>query len=94
MVAKPQPWGINRILRFILFIGPISSIFDYVTYFVMYFYFHCQTDSKADASLFQTGWFIESLMTQTLIIHVIRTNRIPFLQSVASWPLVVTSGRS
>jgi Mg2+-importing ATPase len=48
-------------------------------------------DSTYAAALFQTGWFVESLLTQTLIIHVIRTNKIPFLQSRASWPLIVTS---
>ena len=69
--------------------GPISSIFDYTTFFVMLRIFHCWDPSRA--SLFQTGWFVESLMTQTLIIHVIRTNKIPFLQSRASWPLTVTT---
>jgi Mg2+-importing ATPase len=89
-IARPRPWQIDEILRFILFIGPISSIFDYTTYFLMLKYFHWNTPEQA--SLFQTGWFVESLMTQTLIIHVIRTNRIAFLQSWASWPLLVTTG--
>ena len=89
-IARPRPWQIDEILRFILFIGPISSIFDYTTYFLMLYYFHWNTPDKA--SLFQTGWFVESLMTQTLIIHIIRTNKIPFLQSRASWPLLVTTG--
>ena len=88
-IAKPRPWAINEIARFILFIGPISSIFDYATYFIMWFVFQCTTG--AGAALFQTGWFVESLMTQTLIIHVIRTNKIPFLQSRASWPLIATT---
>jgi len=88
-VAKPRPWHIGEITRFILFIGPISSIFDYTTYFIMLYVFHCWDPSRA--SLFQTGWFVESLMTQTLIIHVIRTNRIPFLQSWPSVPLMLTS---
>jgi len=88
-VARPRPWNIDEIRRFILFIGPISSIFDYTTFFVMLWVFNCWDPSRA--SLFQTGWFVESLMTQTLIIHVIRTNRIPFIQSRASWPLTVTS---
>ena len=89
LIAKPRPWSMSEISRFILFIGPISSIFDYVTYFVMMFVFGCRT--IAQAPLFQTGWFVESLLTQTLIIHIIRTNRVPFLQSRASWPLTVTS---
>ena len=88
-VARPRPWKIGEIKRFILFIGPISSIFDYTTFFVMLWGFQCWDPSRA--SLFQTGWFIESLMTQTLIIHVIRTNKIPFLQSRASLPLTLTT---
>ena len=86
-VARPRPWSMSQISRFILFIGPCSSIFDYTTYFIMLYVFGCW-DNEA---LFQTGWFVESLLTQTLIIHIIRTNRIPFLQSLASWPLIVTS---
>ena len=89
-IEKPRPWSMDEIKRFILFIGPISSIFDYSTYFVMLFLFHCWDPSRA--SLFQTGWFVESLMTQTLIIHVIRTNKIPFIQSMGSVPLILTSG--
>jgi Mg2+-importing ATPase len=88
-VARPRPWNINEIKRFILFIGPISSIFDYTTFFVMLWIFNCWDPSRA--SLFQTGWFVESLMTQTLIIHVIRTNKIPFIQSRASWALTATT---
>jgi Mg2+-importing ATPase len=88
-IARPRPWDISAIARFILAIGPISSIFDYTTYAVMYFVFGART--PAHAALFQTGWFVESLMTQTLIIHVIRTSGIPFLQSRASWPLVATT---
>ena len=88
-VTRPRPWNISEIKRFILFIGPISSVFDYTTFFVMLWIFKCWDPSRA--SLFQTGWFVESLMTQTLIIHVIRTNKIPFLQSRASWALTATT---
>ena len=88
-VARPRPWNIGEIKRFILFIGPISSIFDYTTFFVMLWVFNAWDPSRA--SLFQTGWFVESLMTQTLIIHVIRTNKIPFLQSRASWALTAAT---
>jgi Mg2+-importing ATPase len=88
-VARPRPWNIAEIRRFILFIGPISSIFDYTTFFVMLWMFDCWDPSHA--SLFQTGWFVESLMTQTLIIHVIRTNKIPFLNSRASLPMMLTT---
>jgi len=89
LVAKPRPWNIDEIRRFILFVGPISSIFDYTTFFVMLTLFKCW--HPPNASLFQTGWFVESLMTQTLIIHIIRTNKIPFLQSRASWSLTLTT---
>lgn len=88
-IARPRPWSMNAISRFILFIGPCSSIFDYTTFFLMLYVFGCWDPTRA--SLFQTGWFVESLLTQTLIIHVIRTNRIPFIQSWASWPLTVTT---
>jgi Mg2+-importing ATPase len=108
--AKPRPWRIGEIAKFIVFIGPISSIFDYTTYAMMWFLFKCNRlnlvpppelaarfahvttpDETYAASLFHTGWFVESLMTQTLIIHVIRTNLIPFVQSRASWQLTMTS---
>ena len=113
-VSKPRPWDMDEIARFILFIGPVSSIFDYTTYSIMWFLFKCNhlglvpppelaarfahataanPDSTYAAALFQTGWFVESLLTQTLIIHVIRTNKIPFLQSRASWPLIADLGR-
>ena len=88
-VARPRPWNIGEITRFILSVGPISSIFDYTTFFVMLWVFNCWDPSRA--SVFQTGWFVESLMTQTLIIHVIRTNKIPFLQSRASSSLILTT---
>ena len=88
-VARPRPWNIDEITRFILYLGPISSIFDYTTFFVMLWVFNCWDPSRA--KVFQTGWFVESLMTQTLIIHVIRTNKVPFIQSRASWPLTVTT---
>ena len=95
-VAKPHPWSMGDITRFILLIGPCSSIFDYVTFFVMMYVYNCWRLGQPGYTnhgehLFQTGWFIESLLTQTLIIHVIRTNKIPFIQSRASWPLIVTS---
>ncbi|MGA6825994.1 magnesium-translocating P-type ATPase [Nitrospira sp. NS4] len=86
-LTKPRQWTIDKILRFILCIGPISSIFDYLTFFLLLYVFNCW-DNPA---LFHTGWFVESLFTQTLIIHVIRTNKIPFIQSRASWPLIATS---
>jgi Mg2+-importing ATPase len=86
-LTKPRKWTIADIQRFILFIGPISSIFDYLTFFIMLYVFKAWNNP----ALFHTGWFVESLFTQTLIIHVIRTNKIPFIQSRASWPLIFTS---
>jgi Mg2+-importing ATPase len=85
-IATPRPWDIGSITRFIVFIGPCSSIFDYTTFFMMLYVFNAWTVDKA--ALFQTGWFMESLLTQTLIIHVIRTRKLPFLQSRASGPLI------
>lgn len=70
-----------------MFFGPISSIFDYATFFAMLYVFN----AAANAPLFHTGWFVESLLTQTIIIHVIRTDRIPFVQSIASPRLIATS---
>ena len=92
-VAQPRPWDLKQLTRFIAFIGPCSSVFDYTTFFMMLVVFGCRDTSTPaaaihSASLFQTGWFVESLLTQTLIIHVIRTNKIPFLQSRASWPVM------
>jgi len=88
-ISKPRPWSMDALSRFILFIGPCSSVFDYITFFVMLYVFGCW--DPANASLFQTAWFVETLLSQTLIIYVIRTNRIPFFRSPASWPLVVTT---
>jgi Mg2+-importing ATPase len=87
--SRPRPWSMNDITKFILLIGPCSSVFDYTTYFLMYYVFGANT--PAHASLFQTGWFVESLITQTLIIHVIRTNKMPLVQSRASWPMGLTT---
>jgi Mg2+-importing ATPase len=110
-IAKPRPWQMGEIAKFMLLIGPISSIFDYTTFVVMWLVFKCSDavalaqvtpemaaqfkdeaiDHTHAAQLFHTGWFVESLLTQTLIIHVIRTNLIPFIQSRASWQLSMTT---
>ena len=84
---KPRKWEIGGLGRFMIFIGPISSLFDYATFAVMWFAFDAQT-SQAQ-SLFQSGWFIEGLLSQTLIVHIIRTARIPFIQSRAAAPLLL-----
>jgi len=82
---KPRKWDASGIARFMFFIGPISSIFDYTTFAVMWYVFGA--NSEAHQALFQSGWFVEALLSQTLIVHLIRTQKIPFLQSVASRPL-------
>jgi Mg2+-importing ATPase len=86
-LTKPRKWNIDHIKKFILFIGPISSLFDFITYFIMLFVFN----AWVNPSLFQTGWFVESLASQTLIIYIIRTNKIPFLQSWPSKTLLFTT---
>jgi Mg2+-importing ATPase len=86
-LQKPTKWNFNNIKRFIIFFGPISSLFDYATFFVMLYVFK----SFGNEALFHTGWFVESLLTQTLIVHIIRTSKIPFIQSRASWPLMVST---
>ena len=86
-LAVPRRWDIGNITKFVLSIGPISSIFDYVTYFTMLYVFNAWNKP----ALFQTGWFVESLLTQTLIIHIIRTARTPFLESRASTALITTT---
>ena len=84
----PRKWNADDIGRFMLFIGPISSVFDILTFLVMWHIFGA--DSTEHASLFQAGWFIEGLLSQTLIVHMIRTEKIPFIQSRASWPVLTT----
>jgi P-type Mg2+ transporter len=86
-IAAPRRWDISNIFKFMVFIGPISSIFDYATYAMMLVVF----DAWRNPSLFQTGWFVESLLTQTLIIHIIRTARIPFIESHASPAMITTT---
>ena len=88
-ISQPRKWELGNIARYIFTVGPISSIFDYVTFALMWFVFKCTT--PAHAGLFQTAWFVESLLSQTLIVHVIRTGKIPFVQSKPSKPLLVTT---
>ncbi|MCC6779294.1 MAG: magnesium-translocating P-type ATPase [Hyphomicrobiales bacterium] len=85
--AAPRRWDISNIFKFMIFIGPISSLFDYATYAIMLLVF----DAWQNPALFQTGWFVESLLTQTLIIHIIRTARTPFIESRASAALMATT---
>ncbi len=100
LVDKPLKWNINNIKRFMMFIGPMSSIFDYATFALMWFFFKASEFANPLASagaklysqnLFQTGWFVESLLTQTLIVHIIRTRKVPFFGSRASVPMTLTT---
>jgi Mg2+-importing ATPase len=86
-IAKPQNWNATELRRFIIFFGPLSSIFD-ITTFILLWYFY-GANSIQHATFFQSGWFIESLFTQTMIVHMIRTRKIPFIQSNASSSMVI-----
>ena len=90
MLAKPQRWQPGDVGRFMLFFGPISSIFDITTFALMWYVFDANTPDHQ--TLFQSGWFVVGLLTQTLIVHMIRTPKIPFLQSRAAMPLMVMTG--
>ena len=98
-LQKPRRWNIKSIRNFMLYVGPISSIFDYATFFLMLWFFGTIAFKPGDTTdanthlqkLFQTGWFVQSLLTQTLIVHIIRTQRIPFIQSRASLPLLLST---
>lgn len=85
-IVKPRKWDASGISKFMIYIGPISSIFDYATFAVLWYVF--KANSTAHANFFQTGWFVESLLSQTLIVHMIRTRKIPFIQSWAAAPVV------
>lgn len=85
-LKKPQQWDADQIATFMVHIGPISSVFDILTYLLMWFVFKANTLDKAP--LFQTGWFVVGLLTQTLIVHIIRTEKIPFTKSKASKPVI------
>ena len=90
MLKLPQCWQPSDIGRFMLFFGPISSIFDIITFVLMWFVFGANT--PAQQTLFQSGWFIVGLLTQTLIVHMIRTPKIPFIHSRAAPALMVMTG--
>jgi Mg2+-importing ATPase len=86
---KPRKWDAGGIGRFMIFIGPLSSIFDYTTFLLMWFVFGA--NAPEHKALFQAGWFVEGLLSQTLIVHLIRTQKIPFVQSWAALPLMLTT---
>ncbi|MCJ0765067.1 magnesium-translocating P-type ATPase [Variovorax terrae] len=89
LVRKPLRWNPGDIGRFMLFFGPVSSIFDIVTFALMWFVF--KASSVEQQTLFQSGWFVVGLITQTLIVHMIRTPKLPFIESRAAWPLLLTT---
>jgi Mg2+-importing ATPase len=90
LVRKPLKWNPADIGRFMVFFGPISSIFDLTCFALMWYVFDART--AADQSLFQSGWFVVGLLTQTLIVHMIRTPKVPFVQSIAAPPLLLMTG--
>ncbi|TKI03612.1 magnesium-translocating P-type ATPase [Martelella alba] len=88
-LCRPQRWRTEDLGRFMVYFGPISSIFDILTFCLMWFVFKADTPEKQ--TLFQTGWFVVGVLSQTLIVHMLRTRKIPFLQSRPSWPLGLTA---
>lgn len=88
-LQKPHDWDPRRLITFMLCIGPLSSVFDIIMFSILWFIFGA--NDLAHQTLFQTGWFVEGLLTQTLIIHVIRTTKIPFIQSCATIPLLTST---
>lgn len=84
-LMKPRPWNVNFIKEFIIYLGPISSIFDFATFGIMLYLF------KASPELFRSGWFVESLCTQVLVIYIIRTNKVPFFESSPSRVLFIST---
>ena len=86
-ITKARPWNVDYIKKFMVVIGPISSLYDFITYGVMLFVFN----TLNNPNLFHTGWFIESLCTQTLVVYIIRTGKIPFVESRPSKSLIFTS---
>jgi len=88
-LAKPRQWEAHGIARFMLFLGPISSVFDLATFALLWWIFGANSIQKQ--SLFQSGWFVEGLLSQTLIVHMIRTRKVPFFQSWPCTPLLSTT---
>ena len=86
LVRLPLRWNPQDLGRFMVFFGPISSVFDILTFALMWWVF--QANTLENQTLFQSGWFVVGLLTQTLIVHMIRTPKLPFLQSRAAWPLI------
>lgn len=81
-LREPSKWETSDLLKFTFSVGPVSSVFDVLTFLLMWFVFKANT--VQDAALFHTGWFVIGLITQTVVVHIIRTRKIPFVQSMAS----------
>jgi Mg2+-importing ATPase len=88
-IAKPVKWQVGGLLKFTLCIGPVSSVFDILTFLMMWYIIGANT--IADQAVFQTGWFVVGLVTQTLVVHIVRTKKVPFIQSRASFPVIIAS---
>ena len=89
-LQKQKKWDIKSVKRFMLWLGPVSSIFDLSMFFILYFIFGCNTaNDQQKVEMFQTGWFVLSLITQTIIIHFVRTEKTPFIKSIASLPVML-----
>ncbi|WP_411124335.1 magnesium-translocating P-type ATPase [Streptomyces sp. x-19] len=86
-LRTPRKWDARGIRRFMLVLGPTSSVFDVTTFALMWYVFGA--NSEVHQALFQSGWFVEGLLTQTLVVHMLRTRRIPFVQSRATWPVLL-----
>ena len=89
-VQQPVKWRVRGLLKFTLALGPVSSVFDILTFLLMWYVFDANT--AGNQSLFQTGWFVVGLVTQTLVVHLVRTRRLSFVESVASMPVLFASG--
>jgi len=89
-ILKPRKWNTKSLSSFMMFMGPLSSIFDIIVFFIMWYVF--KADSVSTQALFQTGWFVFGLVSQTMIVHFIRTTKIPFLQSRSSNLLLFSTG--
>lgn len=89
-LRKPRKWDARNIGRFMLWIGPTSSIFDITTFALMWYVFAANKPEMQ--SLFQSGWFVEGLLSQTLVVHMLRTQKIPFVQSTAALPVMLMTG--
>jgi Mg2+-importing ATPase len=87
-IRRPRKWDAGDIGRFMFWIGPTSSVFDVTTFLLLWFWFGANSTAPAHQAFFQSGWFVESLLTQTLVVHMIRTRRIPFVQSAAAAPVL------